>query len=315
MVFVRPIIVLPKFSRVIESAAAPVTEWFTTSTSLALCCAAWTGASPTLATLTSESPETSITMALPATVIPLSLIATTLCAAAGLGNVGGFGVIIGRTTRFHHQARLQQHGHRRHDHHQSAGELGAKLCGDTRKPANVLLPNLTEVEVVNTNSNSLVATIPVGNNPVAMAETPDTKKLYVANQDDSTISGFNTGDRSSRTVSGSFHAPLWVVARSDSQRLYVLNGNGVVSTVDTHTTTGPDTVIDASVNAPGAAYMLYDGNTNRLYIPGGSRLQTMLDVSQSVPAVLTGAPIAIPTVQPTSRSAGGSLREHFDSSP
>ena len=169
--------------------------------------------------------------------------------------------------------------------------------------AYVLLPNLTEVEVVNTNSNSLVATIPVGNNPVAMAETPDTKKLYVANQDDSTISGFNTGDRSSRTVSGSFSAPLWVTARSDSQRLYVLNGNGVVSTVDTHTTTGPDTVIDASVNAPGAAYMLYDGNTNRWYIPGGSQL-TMLDVSQSVPAVLTGAPIAIPTVQPTSRGAG-----------
>jgi DNA-binding beta-propeller fold protein YncE len=169
--------------------------------------------------------------------------------------------------------------------------------------AYVLLPNLTEVEVVNTNSNSLVAAIPVGNNPVAMAETPDTQKLYVANQDDSTISGFNTEDRSSRTVSGSFHAPLWVIARSDSQRLYVLNGNGVVSTVDTHTTTGPDNVIDASVNAPGAAYMLYDGNTNRLYIPGGSQL-TMLDVSQSVPVVLTGGPITIPTVQPTSRGAG-----------
>jgi len=169
--------------------------------------------------------------------------------------------------------------------------------------AYVLLHDLTEVEVVNTNTNSLAATIPVGNNPVAMAETPDTQKLYVANQDDSTISGFNTKDRSSRTVSGTFHAPLWVIARSDSQRLYVLNGNGVVSTVDTHTTTGPDTVIDASVNAPGAAYMLYDGNTNRLYIPGGSQL-TMLDVSQSIPAVLTGAPIAIPTVQPSSRGAG-----------
>jgi len=169
--------------------------------------------------------------------------------------------------------------------------------------AYVLLPNLTSVGVVNTAANSLVHTIPVGNNPVAMAETPDAKKLYVANHDDSTISGFNTLDRSARTINGSFSAPLWVIARSDSQRLYVLNGNGVVSTIDTTSTAGPDSVIDASINAPGAAYMLYDGNKNRLYIPGGSQL-TMLDVSQSVPQVLAGGPIAIPTVAPGLRSLG-----------
>lgn len=171
--------------------------------------------------------------------------------------------------------------------------------------AYVLLPNYTEVGVVNTATNSLVYTIPVGNNPVAMAETPDAKKLYVANHDDSTISGFNTLDRSSRVINsnGSFSAPLWVTARSDSQRLYVLNGNGVVSTLDITSTAGPDTVIDASINAPGAAYMLYDGNTNRLYIPGGSQL-TMLDISQSIPQILAGGPIAIPTVAPGLRSLG-----------
>jgi len=169
--------------------------------------------------------------------------------------------------------------------------------------AYVLLPNYTSVGVVNTATNSLVYTIPVGNNPVAMAETPDARKLYVANHDDSTISGFNTVDRSSRTVSGSFSAPLWVTARSDSQRLYVLNGNGVVSTIDITSTAGPDTVIDASINAPGAAYMLYDGNKNRLYIPGGSQF-TMLDVSQSAPQLLT-SPIAIPTLAPGLRSAPG----------
>src|SRR5271167_1674997 len=118
--------------------------------------------------------------------------------------------------------------------------------------AYVLLPNLTEVGVINTNSNTLVNTIQVGNNPVAMAETPDTKKLYVANQADNTIDGFNTVDRSSRTVIGTFNAPLWLSARSDSQRLYVLNGNGVVSTIDTSTTAGPDKVIDGSIAAPGA---------------------------------------------------------------
>ncbi len=169
---------------------------------------------------------------------------------------------------------------------------------DPTKPLNIV----PSVGVVNTQSNNLVATIPVGNNPVALAVTPDKTKLYVANKDSNSISGFNTVDRSSRTVTGSFSAPLWVIARSDSQRLYVLNGNGVVSTIDTTSTAGPDNVIDASISAPNAAYMLYDGNKNRLYIPGGTQL-TILDVSQSTPHVLTGGPIPIPTVAPSSRVA------------
>jgi len=184
--------------------------------------------------------------------------------------------------------------------------------------AYVLLPNyipdpinfpdviVPSVGVVNTQSNSLGSTKAVGNKPVAMAETPNAQKLYVANEGDNTVSGFSVLSQSQslsqRTINGSFNAPLWVVARSDSQRVYVLNFNGVVSTIDTTSTAGPDNVIDASVSAPKAAYMLYDGNRNRLYIPGGTQL-TILDVSQSTPQVLTGGPIAIPTVAPSSRLA------------
>ena len=43
------------------------------------------------------------------------------------------------------------------------------------------------VGVINTSNNSLTATIPVGNNPVALAVTPDKSKLYVANEGDSTL--------------------------------------------------------------------------------------------------------------------------------
>jgi DNA-binding beta-propeller fold protein YncE len=157
--------------------------------------------------------------------------------------------------------------------------------------AYVLLPALTEVGVINTNSNTVVNTIPVGNGPDAMAETPNGQKLYVANFDDNTVDGFNTSDRSARTVVGAFNAPLWISARSDSQRIYVLNGNGVVSTIDTTSTAGPDNVIDASITVPGATYMVYDGNKSRLYIPAGNQL-TILDISQSVPALL--AQISIP---------------------
>ena len=164
---------------------------------------------------------------------------------------------------------------------------------------NVIAPS---VGVVSTASNSLTNIVSVGNNPDALAVTPDNKKLYVANQGSNSISGFDilALGLSPRTVTGSFNGPLWVIARSDNQRVYVLNGNGVVSTIDTTSTAGPDNVIDASVSAPNAAYMLYDGNKNRLYIPGGSQL-TILDVSQSTPQLLTGGPIAIPTVAPSLR--------------
>jgi DNA-binding beta-propeller fold protein YncE len=169
-------------------------------------------------------------------------------------------------------------------------------------PDPVNFPNDNAVGVVNTLSNSLANTITVGNQPDAIAVTPDNNKLYVANYGDNTVRGFNTLDLSPRTINGSFNAPLWMIARSDNQRLYVLNGNGVVSTLDITSTTGPDKVIDASINAPDAAYMLYDGNKNRLYIPGGGQL-TMLDAGQSTPQPLGASPIAIPTVPPSSRSA------------
>jgi DNA-binding beta-propeller fold protein YncE len=173
--------------------------------------------------------------------------------------------------------------------------------------AYVTLPNYSppSVGVVSTASNTLILPfITVGSNPDALAVTPDNTKLYVANQGDGTVDGFNTLDRSARTINppGSFNGPLWLTARNDSQRVYVLNGNGVVSTIDTTSTAGPDNVIDASVNVPGAAYMVYDQNLNRLYIPWGTQV-TMLDVSQSIPSLITGAPIAIPTVPPSSRAA------------
>ena len=92
----------------------------------------------------------------------------------------------------------------------------------------------------------------MGNNPVAMAETPDGTKLYVANQGDGTISAFNTKDRSARQICvngtcpvGSVLLPLssppiWISARTDSERVYVLEASGTLAYIDTSTTAGPD---------------------------------------------------------------------------
>ncbi len=176
------------------------------------------------------------------------------------------------------------------------------------------------VAVINTQQNSQVITLPVGNNPVAMAETPDGTRLYVANQGDKTISAFNTKDDSARQIcvngncpSGSSPLPLasppiWISARSDNQRVYVLESDGTLAYIDTTATAGPDLLYESytnTVQAPGASLMWYDTILNRLYIPQGLQQQlTVVDVSQSLPQDQTypGAQITtIPVVQPSDR--------------
>jgi hypothetical protein len=177
--------------------------------------------------------------------------------------------------------------------------------------AYVLLPNYFDpvasatapsVGVVNTVSNQLIATVPVGNTPWAMVETLDRSKLYVANKGDGTISAFNTLDRSARAITGSLSSPpIWLSARSDSQRVFVLESSGALASLDTSTSAGPDTLSDPqTIIVPGATQMTYDGHLNRLYIAGGTSA-AVVDVSQSTPQLL--ATVNLTPVSPSSRSA------------
>lgn len=159
------------------------------------------------------------------------------------------------------------------------------------------------VGVINTLSNIMTAMIPVGNNPDALAVTPDNSKLYVANQGDSTISGFNTVDRSQRTGSpaSTSSPPLWLVPRSDNQRVYALETNGTLAWLDTTSSAGPDTLTETAINVPNATKMTYDSNLARLYIPGGSQV-LIVDVSQSAPSTIATIPIT--AILPANRAVG-----------
>ncbi len=145
------------------------------------------------------------------------------------------------------------------------------------------------VAVVSTNANAVVDTIAVGSNPVALAVTPDKSKLYVANEGDGTtgsIGAFNTIDYSARAITGSLSsAPIWLAVRSDSQRVYVLENNGTLASLDTSTTGGPDTLTETGVRVPGATQMTYDDHLNRLYIAGGSQM-AVVDVTAQTPQLI-----------------------------
>jgi YVTN family beta-propeller protein len=131
----------------------------------------------------------------------------------------------------------------------------------------------------NYNSNSVFAvsasliavtnTAPVGAHPVSLAKTPNLVKLYVANQGDNlspngSVSSLNIADLSPNAVSGfAGSAPVWVVARGDSQKVYVLTQrDGQLVTIDVAT----DTVTSSLPVGAGANFIFFDPNLNRLYI-------------------------------------------------
>ncbi len=145
------------------------------------------------------------------------------------------------------------------------------------------------VSAIATLNNVITATIQVGVNPVALAETPDGTKLYAVNQGDGTVTAINTVDKSVHQTIPTGATPVWAVARSDSHRVYVLNsGSGTVSAIDTFS----DTVVGTASVGAGANYMVYAQGLNRLYVinPTTNTLSA-LDVSTDSLNVLFSAPV------------------------
>jgi hypothetical protein len=107
--------------------------------------------------------------------------------------------------------------------------------------------------------------LPGGAHPVAMAETPDALNLYVMNQGNNTVSDLSPIDLSTLATIPVSSSPLWVVARSDSHRVYVLTQSGTIVPIDPATNTIIPSATNLSVGA-GANFILYDHNLNRLYV-------------------------------------------------
>ena len=153
------------------------------------------------------------------------------------------------------------------------------------------------VSVISNTFTVLTDTIPVGVQPVAMAETPDGKKLYVANQGNNgsggSVTSINTIDKSVNPpiANAAWVSPVWIVARPDAQRVYVLDqGSGVVSAIDTYA----DAVVGTRSVGVGADYMVFDSKRSRLYVvnPVAGSL-TSLEAATDALNPTTPAPIPV----------------------
>ncbi len=151
---------------------------------------------------------------------------------------------------------------------------------------------LGTVAAISTTTNVvLTPLITVGTQPVALAETPDQRKLYAVNQGgDGTVTPITLVDRTTGPAILTGTAPVWAVARSDSARIYVLNsGSGTVSAIDTTT----DTVLSSVPVGAGANYMAYDSKLNRVYVNNPTaNTVTALNVATDPPTLLFATPVA-----------------------
>jgi len=82
------------------------------------------------------------------------------------------------------------------------------------------------VSVINTTTNAVIATIPVGQTPTSVSVSPDGTRVYVTNQRSNTISVINTATNSViSTIAVAAFSPTSVSVSPDGKLLYVVNLN------------------------------------------------------------------------------------------
>jgi YVTN family beta-propeller protein len=158
--------------------------------------------------------------------------------------------------------------------------------------------NDTTVSVIDTASNTITATIPVGRNPASVALTPDNAFLYVANASSNTVSVADTATNTVVTTVPVGSLPISVATTPDGALAYVVNlGGNNVSVIDAANNTVVTTIpvgsfpISVAVTPDGAfAYVANEGGNNVSVIDTATNtVVTTVPVGQ-VPDVVAVSP-------------------------
>src|SRR5215471_17546506 len=81
------------------------------------------------------------------------------------------------------------------------------------------------VSVIDTTSNTVAATIPVGSAPTGVAVTPDGSRVYVTNFNDNTVSVIATASNMVTAVITVGDSPFGVAVSPDGSTVYVTDDN------------------------------------------------------------------------------------------
>jgi len=126
------------------------------------------------------------------------------------------------------------------------------------------------VSVIDTATNTVVATVPVGASPFGVAVNLDATRVYVGNRNSNNVSVINTATNTVVATVAVGTSPLGIAVNPAGTRTYVTNvGSATVSVIDTSTNTVIDTVTvgtspyGVAFNPAGTrAYVVNQGNNN-----------------------------------------------------
>jgi YVTN family beta-propeller protein len=151
----------------------------------------------------------------------------------------------------------------------------AGSAGKCKTPPRAYVPNAgsNSVSVIDTSSNTVVATVPVGANPVNVAVTPNGGRAYVANAGSNSVSVINTGTNTMVATVLVGANPVNVAITPNGASAYVANaGASSVTVINTATNTvvatipvGPNPA-KIAITANGASAYVTDAGSNTVSV-------------------------------------------------
>jgi YVTN family beta-propeller protein len=108
-----------------------------------------------------------------------------------------------------------------------AGAVGIAFSPDGKEVYVTNTRPADTLSVIDTRTNTVIATIPVGDNPVGLAVSPNGSKVYVANYDDDHVSVIDTATNTVVANIPAISSGFGVAITPDGSKVYVTNLAGV----------------------------------------------------------------------------------------
>jgi YVTN family beta-propeller protein len=132
---------------------------------------------------------------------------------------------------------------------------------------------INDVSVINTATNTVMATIPVGSYPTGVSVSPDGTKVYVVNDWSNDVSVINTATNTVMASVAVGSSPFGVSVSPDGTKVYVTNSlSNSVSVINTATNTEMATVavgsspLGVSVSPDGTKVYVTNSNSNSVSV-------------------------------------------------
>jgi YVTN family beta-propeller protein len=143
--------------------------------------------------------------------------------------------------------------------------------------------NGNNVSVINTGTNTVTATIPVGTNPIGIVVSKDPTRAYVANMSSNNVSVINTATRTVIATISVGTLPYGIAISRDGSKVYVANIDNVK-------------VINTATNTVSATISIPAGPLAIGLSPNGTKAYVTVQGTNTVAVINTGTNAIVATV-------------------